>query len=113
MLGLEPFVCRLPLGSRHHSLSMNTTMKVIVKLYSTLRQNIDQEILNQQPNGIRSGIPFEVAMPPGSNLGDLVDRLSLPRDLVKIAFVNGRHQDLNYQLQPGDQVGMFPPIAGG
>jgi len=36
-----------------------------------------------------------------------------PEDLVKITFVNGIHQDNNYQLQPGDQVGMFPPIAGG
>jgi molybdopterin converting factor small subunit len=88
-------------------------MIVYVKLYSTLVQHISGDIISQQPGTIRAGIPFELSVPSGSTLGDLVTRLALPEDLVKIAFVNGRHQDPNYQLQPDDQVGMFPPIAGG
>jgi len=88
-------------------------MNVTIKLYSFLTQYLSEDILNQQPNGIRAGVPFKISMPSGSTLGDLVARLSLPEDLVKITFVNGRHQGLNYQLQPDDQVGMFPPIAGG
>lgn len=88
-------------------------MKVTVKLYSILLQHISDDMLNQEAKPIRSGTPFEVNMPDGSTLGDLVASLSLPGDLVKITFVNGRHQQPDYQLQPGDQVGMFPPIAGG
>ena len=88
-------------------------MKVTIKLYSILTQHICPDILSQQPNRIRAGTPFEITMPAGSTLSDLVACLSLPEDLVKITFVNGIHQELNYQLQPGDQVGMFPPIAGG
>ncbi|MGB3714827.1 MAG: MoaD/ThiS family protein [Candidatus Promineifilaceae bacterium] len=88
-------------------------MKVNIKLYSILTQDISEDILNQHPKGIRAGAPFEITMPAGSTLSDLVAYLSLPEDLVKITFVNGIHQKLNFQLQPGDQVGMFPPIAGG
>lgn len=88
-------------------------MKVYIRLYSILVQHLCGDILDQQPDRIRPGVPFQVTLPSDSTLGDLVAKLSLPEDLVKIAFVNGRHQDLDYQLQPGDQVGMFPPIAGG
>lgn len=88
-------------------------MKVFVRLYSVLTQNVCEDVTTQHPQGIRSGQPFEVAMPVGSTLGDLVAYLLSPEDVVKITFVNGIHQNLNYQLQPKDQVGMFPPIAGG
>jgi molybdopterin converting factor small subunit len=88
-------------------------MKVIVKLYATLTQNISKDILSEHPEGIRSGIPFEVTIPTGSTLSDLVTHLSLPEDVVKLTYVNGLRKEFNYQLQFGDQVGIFPPIAGG
>lgn len=113
MLGLEPLLLGLPLGSRHHPLSLSATMKVSVKLYSILTHNLSEEVISRHPDGIRSGVPFEVIMPTGSTIGDLVTYLSLAEDLVKITFVNGRHQELDYRLQPEDQVGIFPPIAGG
>jgi hypothetical protein len=92
---------------------MSEMMKVYIKLYSILTQHICQDILNQHPDGLRAGIPFDITLPAGSTLSDLVAYLSLSEDLVKLVFVNGLHQELNYQLQPDDQVGMFPPIAGG
>ena len=88
-------------------------MKVIIRLYATLIKYINEDILIEHPEGIRSGTPIEVQIPTSSTLGDLVTRLSLPEDMVKITFVNGVHQELKYQLQPGDQVAIFPPIAGG
>jgi molybdopterin converting factor small subunit len=88
-------------------------MNISIKLFATLTGNISREILEQHPGGIRSGVPIEINVPPGSTLNDLLDCLSLPAEQVKIFFVNGIHQELDYQLQPGDQVGLFPPIAGG
>jgi len=88
-------------------------MKVTVRLYATLTQHVPEGILDEQPDGIRPGAPFKITLPSGTTLGDLVAALSLPENLVKITFVNGIIQKLDYQLQPGDQVGMFPPIAGG
>jgi molybdopterin converting factor small subunit len=32
---------------------------------------------------------------------------------VHLAFVRGVSQDESYVLRAGDDVGMFPPIAGG
>ena len=104
---------RLPLGPRHRPLSVSEMMNVTVRLYANLPQHVRKSILNEQSNGIRAGDPIEIALPSGSTLGDLVATLSLPEDLVKITFVNGVVRNLDHQLQPGDQVGMFPPIAGG
>ena len=58
-------------------------------------------------------IKLEIELPPASTLADVVDYLALPREKVRVIFVNGRAQPLDYRLVPGDEVGMFPPIGGG
>lgn len=88
-------------------------MEVTVRLYATLVQHVREGIFDEEPDRIRSGAPIEMTLPSGSTLGDLVAALSLSDDLVKITFVNGIIQAMDYQLQGGDQVGIFPPIAGG
>ena len=88
-------------------------MKVSVKLFATLAQSVSEAILAQHPQGIRAGQPFEVELAEGSTLADLVTHLSLPREQVKIVFVNARVRQLTYQLRSGDEVGIFPPIGGG
>jgi molybdopterin synthase sulfur carrier subunit len=80
-------------------------MQVRVKLFATLSS------YSPVPGG--SGTPFELELPEGSCLSDLVTRLKLPDDMIKIAFVNGLVQSLDSQLHPGDDVGIFPPIGGG
>ena len=88
-------------------------MQVSVRLFAFLTKTVSDAVLAQHPEGIRAGIPIEVALPEGSTLEDLVDYLALPREQIKVTFVNGRAQKLDYGLQPGDEVGIFPPIAGG
>jgi molybdopterin converting factor small subunit len=44
---------------------------------------------------------------------DLLERLKVPFDSVKIIFVNGVRSDLSTTLADGDRVGVFPPVAGG
>ncbi len=65
------------------------------------------------PRGIRAGFSFEIELPEDSTLADLVAYLILPREEVKVTFVNGRAQELDYLLSPGDQVGIFPAVGGG
>ena len=48
-----------------------------------------------------------------TRLDTLIDLLGIPRDQVKLTFVNGKHADLSYVLQNGDRVGIFPPVGGG
>jgi molybdopterin converting factor small subunit len=88
-------------------------MKVYAKLYATLIQTVPQAVKGRHPQGIRAGHPLVIEMPEGSTLSDLVDHLALPREKVRVAFVNGRAQKFDYRLHAGDEVGIFPPVGGG
>ncbi|MBC7265123.1 MAG: MoaD/ThiS family protein [Chloroflexi bacterium] len=79
-------------------------MRVRVKLFATLNRYVE---------GVRSGTPFEVELPDGATVGDLVNHLNLPREEVKVAFVEGRARPMDWPLKPGDEVGVFPPVGGG
>ena len=79
-------------------------MQVRVKLYATLSRYFS----NTAP-----GIPFEIEVPKGATVADLVNRLKLPREEVKLFFVKGRARPIDWPLEPGDEVGIFPLIGGG
>ena len=85
-------------------------MKVCVRLYAFLAERVSETL---QEQGIRAGSPIELDLPEGSTLSTLVDHLTLPEEQVKLTVVNGRLRELDYRLQPEDEVGIFPPIAGG
>lgn len=74
-------------------------MNVRVKLFATL-----------QDHGPESQV-LEVA--EGARLEDLIGKLKLPEDIPLIAIVNGRHAKLHDRLRDGDEIALFPPIAGG
>lgn len=79
-------------------------MRVRVKLYASLRK--------YAPDG-SSGSAFEVELPEGATLEELVRGLNIPPDEARIAFINGLICELDHPLKSGDEVGLFPPIAGG
>lgn len=79
-------------------------MRVRVKLYASLRQYAPES---------SSGGSFEVDLPEGATLKDLIEALAIPEEEPRVNFVNGLTQPLDYELKPGDEVGLFPPIAGG
>jgi molybdopterin converting factor small subunit len=88
-------------------------MKVCVRLYATLAQSMSGDLSSRHPQEIRAGTPLELQLPDGSTLSDLVARLALPKEKVRVAFVNGKVQRLDFRLSPGDEVGLFPPVGGG
>lgn len=55
----------------------------------------------------------EVEIQPGETVGQLLDRLTIPRNQTRILFVNHRHATWDQPLADGDQVGVFPAIGGG
>jgi len=79
-------------------------MRVNVRTYATLCRYIP---------GVSAGIPIEIELPDGTSVSDLIERLKIPSREVKIAFVNGRTQSLDWLLESGDEMGIFPPIGGG
>ena len=88
-------------------------MKIYVKLFASLAKNVPQAVLDHYPEGIRAGTRLEVELPRGSTLDDLVNHLALPREQVKVTFVNGRGRELDYLLAHENEVSIFPPIGGG
>jgi len=79
-------------------------MKIQVKLFATLCRYF---------NNAAPGVPFEMELPEGATMADLVNQLKLPREEVKVFFVNGRARPVEWPLEPGDEVGIFPLVAGG
>ncbi len=79
-------------------------MKITVKLYATLAR--------YSPGGL-AGTPFEVDLPESAQLRQLVDHLGIPDQETRVVFVNGLVREMDWVLQPGDDVGIFPPIGGG
>jgi sulfur-carrier protein len=77
---------------------------VRVKLFATLTKFTP---------GKNPGVPFVSEIPDGSTLSDLMTHLNLPEEEVKLSYVNGRLQPLEYELNNNDDVGIFPPIGGG
>jgi hypothetical protein len=78
-------------------------MQVLVKLYASLSRY----------HGETAGVPFKIDLPENAMIVDLVNRLKLPKDEVKLFFVKGRARPIDWPLEPGDEVGIFPLIGGG
>ena len=80
-------------------------MQVHVKLYASLRRYRPELAIGQA---------FECAVPDAITVGHLVDGvLRLPVAEVAIVLVNGVHSDRERPLSDGDQIALWPPIAGG
>ena len=79
-------------------------MKISIRLFATLTRFIA---------GVTAGqtIPYDLMR--YACLRDLLEQLQLPHEEVGVCFVNGRVQEMDYQLNEGDEVGIFPPIGGG
>jgi len=79
-------------------------MRIHVKLFATL--------VRYRSEG-QAGAPFEVELPEGAALQDLITCLKIPPEETHITFVNGIVQSPDRILKHGDEVGIFPPIGGG
>jgi molybdopterin converting factor small subunit len=79
-------------------------MQVRVKLYASLSRHYGK---------VAAGVPFEIDLPESAMIVDLVNRLELPKEEVKLFFVKGRARPIDWPLEPGDEVGIFPLIGGG
>lgn len=77
---------------------------VHVKLFAMLR--------NQFPD-LGIGEALAVDLPLGATVGRLIEQLDLPRDQVKVIFVNHIICKPDHRLSAGDKVGIFPPVGGG
>ncbi len=74
-------------------------MKVKVKLFATLRNFGPEE--------------QEMDLPENTTIEDVIELLKLPGHIPLLRIVNGEHRKPTYSLKDGDELALFPPIAGG
>ena len=56
---------------------------------------------------------FDLELGARSTLEDLLPALDLPASSVSFITVNGRKQQLTYELKSFDEVRIFPRVTGG
>ena len=79
-------------------------MKIQLRLYGTLGDDLpDHDRLTG----------MEVEIPEGSNVGDLIDHLAIPRKKVGIVSVDGSLVKESITLFSDNLVRMYQPISGG
>lgn len=79
-------------------------MKVEVRLFATLQSYLPVDAC---------GDGVSLVFPPGATVGDVVASLNIPSDVACLIVVNGRDAAPEQVLAPGDELAMFPPLAGG
>ncbi len=74
--------------------------KISINLFATLSKYSPE---NNQNYPIKSGMI----------ISDIIQTLDLPKDLVKLIFLNGVKCNGETALKDGDRLGIFPPVGGG
>ncbi|HAS87967.1 MAG TPA: molybdopterin synthase sulfur carrier subunit [Desulfovibrio sp.] len=49
----------------------------------------------------------------GETVTDVLERVGIPIEEVKIVFINGVSSEFDVELKDGDRVGVFPAVGGG
>ena len=78
-------------------------MKIKVKVFATLRKYAPDASSGKQ----------ELELTEGVTVGQVLDELKIPQEEVAFVFVNSVQQKMDKALAQGDELGIFPPIAGG
>jgi len=79
-------------------------MLVEVRVFSGLERFLEKK---------RFGEPFSVEIQEGSSLRDLLEQIGIPEDQVFTTLIDGKHRELDYILNEGERVSLFPPVGGG
>jgi len=73
--------------------------RVKVKLFASLRTfGPDEQVLD---------------LPVDTTIDDVVLLLKIPGTIRLLRIVNGEHRPADHVLKDGDELALFPPIAGG
>ena len=79
-------------------------MKIEVNLFATFKRYIKNET---------GANPSVMDLEGGVCVKDIIQKLKIPADSVKLIFINGVHAKVDTILKDGDRLGLFPPVGGG
>jgi len=72
---------------------------VTIRLFATLRQNREKEMIME--------------LPEGATTKDIIERLNILQKDAAILFINGRGAKLDKILEDNDTISIFPQLGGG
>lgn len=78
-------------------------MSVKVKLFSSLRENREEEVCTKE-------CMYDLA--GNDTVEKAVEALHVNKEDIKILLVNGKDAELSTELKDGDVVSVFPPTGG-
>jgi sulfur-carrier protein len=79
-------------------------MQVSVKIFATLT--------HYRP-GAKAGIPFDIDLPENARVIDLINLLHIPPVEAHVVFINNIIVRHDTHITVGDNIGVFPQVAGG
>jgi molybdopterin synthase sulfur carrier subunit len=79
-------------------------MEIELHLYASLKRDFPST---------GDGTSKRIEVEEGTTIEDLLDRLSIPAETVRIILLNGVHAGGGEILKNEDRLGVFPPLAGG
>lgn len=56
---------------------------------------------------------MDVDVRAGTTIEEVCQHMNIPVEHIKIVMVDGKSEGLDYALQGGERVGLFPPVGGG
>ena len=83
-------------------------MRITLKLHANLMDRLP-------PGTVGHAVALELAA--GTTVGDVLERYALPPAVAKLVLVNGHYLAPEARptrvLEEGDQLAVWPPVAGG
>lgn len=79
-------------------------MRVSVKLFATL---------THYGPGVRAGEPFDIDLPENARVIDLINALHIPPLEAHVVFINNMIVRHETPVMGGNNIGIFPQVAGG
>lgn len=83
-----------------NSKKIEKSIHIVIKLFATLSKYLPPDSDHYRVSA-------------GMTAGDLTTHLNLPKDQLKLIFINGCKRPLNTVLNDQDRIGIFPPVGGG
>jgi molybdopterin converting factor small subunit len=84
--------------------TVSEVVHVKVRAYASLKEYLP---------GSAVGESVEAVLPRGVTVDALLDTLGIPREQVKLCYVNSLYREMDHVLVEGDEVAIFPPVGGG
>ena len=79
-------------------------MKVKVKLFATLREYLPKD---------SDGRSCLMDIDDKTTIEQIISTFNIPEEIPKIILVNGLNGTMDQTLKEGDELSIFPPVAGG